>query len=86
MAVWKWTLARPEAGDVLPCAAGNYCAYPTYCAYPKKNHKPGNSYGYWVRGTIRLRTCSKICAEIFIQKFEEGALLGMEIGWCGPVR
>jgi len=40
------------------------------------NHKPGNSYGFWSRDTIRLRTCSQKCAEIFIQKFEEGALLG----------
>jgi len=69
LANWKWKFAHPEEGGVLPCHAG------IYCAFPKKKREPGNSYGYWIQGGVQLRTCSQKCAEIFIQKYEDGALL-----------
>lgn len=68
MANWKWRLASPVDGGVIACEAGRLCAY------PQKNLKPGNSYGYWVSGSIQLRTCSKKCAQIYMEAFGVAAL------------
>lgn len=64
--IWKWEFVHHEEGSVLPCEAGDFCTN------PERNSKPGNSYGYWSRGPIRLRTCSQNCAEVWIQKLKEG--------------
>ena len=62
MGNWKWRLAGPTDDVVKECEAG------FLCAYPQKKKKPGNSYGYWSSGSIELRTCSRKCAEIVMEK------------------
>jgi hypothetical protein len=59
---WKWRLAEPDNG-VTECEAG------FLCAYPQRDRTPGNAYGYWSAGSIQLRTCSKKCAEVYVEKF-----------------
>lgn len=68
MANWKWKLASPIDGGVVACEVGSLCAY------QQKNQKPGNSYGYWVSGSIHLRTCSKKCAQIYMEAVVLAAL------------
>jgi hypothetical protein len=65
---WKWRLAGPDDEVVIGCEAG------FLCAYPQKDRKPGNSYGYWSSGSIQVRTCSKKCAEVYVEKFNLVAL------------